>query len=126
MPDPAKFSADRVSVGQGKDAASCTLPTVKEGRAVPGQVGPELAHVKGNALFRPVFPQFVADRACHPIREYLSYIPLNRRAARNGRLAEAVITARLADAAAGVADRDDFIDGGIFLTCLPLLRGASS
>lgn len=59
----------------------------------------EVAYHLGNALFRPFFPQFVADRACHPIREYLSYIPRNRKVARNGRLADAVIQARLAGTA---------------------------
>lgn len=59
----------------------------------------EVAYHLGNALLRPLFPRFVADRANHPIREYLSYIPRNRRAARNAAPARAVVQARLADPA---------------------------
>lgn len=55
----------------------------------------EVAYHLGNALLWPFFPRFVADRVNHPIREYLSYIPRNRRAARNAAPAQAVVRARL-------------------------------
>lgn len=55
----------------------------------------EVAYHLGNALFRPFFRHFVSDRARHPVREYMSYIPRNLRAARNGRLADAVVGERL-------------------------------
>lgn len=51
----------------------------------------EVGYHLANFFLRPLFPRFVADRAHNPVVEYLSYIPRNRRARRNGPLAEARI-----------------------------------
>lgn len=52
----------------------------------------EVGYHLANFFLWPLFPHFVADRAHNPVIEYLSYIPRNRRARRNGPLAEARIS----------------------------------
>ena len=51
----------------------------------------EVGYHLGNFLLALFYPRFVADRACNPVVEYLSYIPRNRRARRNKPHAEATI-----------------------------------
>lgn len=55
----------------------------------------EVGYHLGNALAKLMFPRYDNDRTRHPIREYLSYIPRNRRARRNAAQAQTAATAHV-------------------------------
>lgn len=55
----------------------------------------EVAYHLGNVLAKLMFPRYDDDRTRHPIQEYLSYIPRNRRARRNASLAREIVAAHI-------------------------------
>lgn len=85
------FPADLAAICRLSDRVPEPGPLRDYGHGFVREAVAEMTFHLGNALFAPLFPGFRADRAVHPVLEYLSYLPRHVQALRGRRMADRVV-----------------------------------